>query len=125
MAGLAPKYYVDSISDSVSGFELVLSEVADENKRLRIVFEDSVHAYRSTDESFRQKTVQFLEEQYGCEFFSTWTFFQVGKSEYLQWLSDQSHGVLEAEYLCHFAFLATDSVVDVVAAYEPRVENVK
>jgi hypothetical protein len=52
--GLSSKYYVESLSDSIEGFRILLSDAYDENKKVEVIFEDSVHAYRSTDESFRR-----------------------------------------------------------------------
>lgn len=35
---------------------------------------------------------------------------------------DQSYGIAESEPLIHFSFLAVDSIVDVIAAYEPKIK---
>lgn len=121
ISGLVKKYYVESLSDKVNGFELLLSE-ANNSNILQVLFPDSVHAYRSSDESFRQTTLQYLDEQYGSEFYSEWTFFKVEDSEYMQWLVSQSYEILESELLTHFVFLASDSIVDVIAAYEPLIK---
>lgn len=118
---LSAKYYIESISDSIDGFRILLSDANDESKKVEVLFEDSIHAYRSTDESFRQSTINNLDEQYGTEFFRDNTFFKVTNSEYIHWLSLQSYGIAESESIFHFSFLAVDSVVDVVAAYEPNV----
>ncbi|KHF30062.1 hypothetical protein [Anoxybacillus sp. EFIL] len=118
---LSLKYYVESLSDSIEGFKILLSDAYDENKKVEVIFEDSVHAYRSTDESFRQSVINKIDEQYGTQFYAEWTFFKVANSEYIQWLSEQSYGISESESLIHFCFLAGDSIVDVVAAYEPKI----
>lgn len=119
ISGLSSKYYVESLSDSIEGFRILLSDAYDEYKKVEVLFEDSVHAYRSTDESFRQSVINKIDERYGTEFYSEWTFFKVTNSEYIQWLSEQSYGI--AESLTHFSILAGDSIVDVIAAYEPKI----
>ena len=118
----AAKYYVDSISDGIEGFKVLLSDADDEQNKVEVIFEESVHAYRSTDESFRQSTINFIYERYGTEFLAEWTFFNVTNSDYIQWLSGQSYGMAESEPLIHFSFLAVDSIVDVIAAYEPKIK---
>lgn len=120
---LSAKYYIESISDSINGFRILLSDANDESKKVEVLFEDSVHAYRSTDESFRQSTINNLDERYGTEFFRDNTFFKVTNSEYIHWLSLQSYEIAESESIFHFSFLAVDSVVDVVAAYDPKVSK--
>ena len=90
---LSLKYYIDSISDRVDGFRILLSDANDESKKVEVLFEDSVHAYRSTDESYRQSTINNLDERYGTEFYGDYTFFKVSNSEYIHWLSLQSYGV--------------------------------
>ncbi len=87
---LSSKYYIESITDGIEGFIIVLSDASDEKKKVKVVFEDSVHAYRSTDESFRQNTIDALDEIYGTLFYSEWTLFKIVDSEYMQWLSGQS-----------------------------------
>ncbi|WP_068786946.1 hypothetical protein [Paenibacillus phocaensis] len=117
------KYYVESINDTIEGFRILLSDANDEFKKVEILFEDSVHAYRSTDESFRQSTINKLDEQYGTEFYKDRTFFKVTNSEYIQWLSLQSFGIADSEQVHHFSILAVDSIVDIIAAYEPKVSK--
>lgn len=119
--GLSNKYYVESISDGFDGFEMVLSDSDDEEKKIKVIFEDSVHAYRSTDESYRQSTINAIDKEYGTHFYSEWTFFKVADSEYTQWISAQSYSIADSEPLIHFSFIAVDSIVDVIAAYEPKV----
>ena len=119
---MSSKYYVESLSDSIKGFRILLSDVNDEKKKVEVTFKDSVHAYRSTDESFRQSSINIIDEKYGTEFYAEWTFFEINNSKYIQWLSEQSYGIAESETLIHFSFVARDSIVDVIAAYEPEIK---
>ncbi|MEV2911262.1 hypothetical protein ABNF65_22305 [Paenibacillus larvae] len=123
--GLSSKYYVESLSDSIKGFRILLSDVNDEKKKIEVTFKESVHAYRSTDESFRQSSINIIDEKYGTEFYAEWTFFKVNNSKYIQWLSEQSYGIAESETLIHFSFVARDSIVDVIAAYEPEIKIIR
>ncbi|MGC2310232.1 MAG: hypothetical protein WA432_01265 [Candidatus Babeliaceae bacterium] len=121
---LMKKYYIDSISDTFDGFIILLS---DENNKsnVRVMFENSIDAYRSTDESFRLKTIHDLGQYYGSSFYTQWTFFKVINSEYLHWLSEQSYKITDTLSFIHFSFIAADSILDVVTNYEPRVELIK
>lgn len=122
---MSRKYYVNTISDNIIGLTIILSDSEDEDSMVSIVFDNSVHAYRSTDEGFRQKLINDIDEKYGTEFYSEWTLFKVTNSEYLEWISDQSYGIAKSEKLMHFSIVAADSIVDIIAAYEPRIERYK
>ena len=119
---LSPKYYIKSISDDIEGLKILLSDVKNEKQIVKIMFDDSTHSYRSTDESFRLSTINSLDKKYGTKFYSEWTFFKVDNSKYISWLSEQSYEIAESENLMHFSLIAVDSIVDVIAAYEPSVE---
>jgi hypothetical protein len=51
--------------------------------------------------------------------------FKVANSEYLEWISNQSYGIAETEKLTHFSIIAVDSIIDIIAAYEPKIEKYK
>lgn len=118
---MTSKYYVESITDSIKGFRILLSDAKVESKKLVVLFEDSVHSYRSSDESYRLNTINNLDERYGTEFYRDNTFFKVTNSEYIKWISLESYGIVESALIFHFSFIAVDSIVDVIAAYEPKL----
>ena len=89
ISGLADKYEIESISDTFDRFTVILSDLKDEEKKVKVTFEGSVDAYRAVNESFRLKTFSELHEKYGVDFYGWWTFFKVADSEYLKWLSEQ------------------------------------
>lgn len=120
--GLSAKYYIDSISHTMKGLKILLSDAQNEQKKMMMIFEDSVEAFRSTDESFRRSTLYYLEQQYGTKFYAEWTFFKIPNSTYIQWLSEQSYGISDPLPLIHFSFLAMDLALDVIAVDEPRIE---
>ncbi len=122
ISNLSAKYYIDSISDNIKEFKIVLSEYRDKKKKVQVIFKNSVDAYRSTDESFRLGTIYNLGDQYGKKFYAEWTFFKVINSTYILWISEQSFGITDSLSFIHFSFIAEDSILDVVTTYEPRVE---
>jgi hypothetical protein len=119
---LSEKYYIDAINDTAEGLKIILSEEKNEKKNLQIVFDSSVHSCMNTNETFRLKAIYTLREKYNSEFYTTWTFFKVTNSRYVKWVGEQSLGIVELESLTHFSIVSVDSVVDIVAAYEPKVE---
>ena len=123
--GLSAKYYIDNISNDIKEFNILLSESKNENIKILISFDHSVDAYRSTYESFRQKTLAFLDEEYGTQFYSDWTFFKVSNSTYLKWLSEQSYGITNSISPTHFVIYAMNFVLDIAATYEPKVQLIE
>ena len=119
------KYYVESISDNIKEFKILLAHCKDKKKRVRIIFDCFIYSYRSTDEGCRLNTIVNVDKQYGAKFYAEWTFFKVINSSYVLWLSEQSGGIAEPESLTHFSLFAMDSIVDVIAEYEPIVELIK
>ncbi len=120
--GLANKYNIVEISDNVKNFIIFLSESGNEKNKLKLIYEVSVDAYRSTEESFRDATMLQLKQKYGGEFYWNWTFFKIQNSEYLQWLAKESLGIVDPHTYTHFSLIATNSIVDIVTTYEPKVE---
>jgi hypothetical protein len=123
--GLSANYYVDSISDNMKGFKIVLSEAKNENKKIHIIFKDAVYAYRSTEEGFRLDMLYYLKAQYGAKFYSEWSFFKITDSAYLKWLSEQSYGITDRLNFTHFCIFTMNFVLDIIAAYEPIVKIIE
>jgi hypothetical protein len=120
---LAKNYYIDAVLDTNNdGFIIQLSEVKNEKKKIKIVFENSVAAYRNTSESFRLYLLEELEKKYGSRFYTEWSFFTVVNSEYLKWLSIQSEGITQDVDFTHFVIFGSDSVLEIICGYEPRME---
>jgi hypothetical protein len=118
---LSQKYYIDTVIDNIKGLNILLSDSENEDLKVEIIFSNSVHAYRSTDESCRQKMLNYIDEKYGKIFYSQWTLFKVINSEYSEWICKQSFGIVESENLIHFSIVAVDSIIDIIAAYEPQI----
>lgn len=125
MGNLAHNYYVESITESLDGLRLVLFDSEKPADKILIRFAKSVDSFRRTTETFTYLTIDTLAEIYGTDFYEKWAFFKVENSEYLKWMSEQSYGISEERDFTHFCFLAVDSIVDVIANYEPEVFQIK
>lgn len=123
--GLSANYYVDSISDNMKGFKIVLSEAKNEENKVHIIFKDSIYAYRSTEEGFRLEMLYSLKAKYGAKFYSEWSFFKINDSIYLKWLSEQSYGITDRLNPIHFCIFTMNFILDIVATYEPKVELIE
>lgn len=121
LSGLHPKYYIDSISDDLAGFEVLLSEAAHPDKKVRILFKNGVDVYRNTNESFTNELIANLHANYGRSFYVNWTFFKVTDSEYLAWLSRTSSGISDTRPLQHFVILSVETALEIINDYEPEV----
>jgi hypothetical protein len=120
--GLSYGYYIDAINDTFDGFSIWLAEEQERSKGVLVSFQNSVYAYRSTSEGFRQRTISMLNDNYEDNFYAQWSFFKVENSKYLQWLSQESFTLTDFLSVNHFVFIAQDSILDIAATYEPRVE---
>ncbi len=119
---LSATYYIDSIIGDIENFNILLTDFNDANKKIKVIFEISVDAYRVIDESYRYRTIVKLVEKYGEKFINDWTFFKVDNSNFKQWLSEESFGFLNPEQFTHFSFIGENCIVDVVTTYEPKIE---
>lgn len=119
--GLSANYYMESILDTPDGFTIQFFDTNKEEKKVQVIFEYSVSAYKSTNESYRLNTMHKLDERYGKNFYHDWTFFKITNSSYIQWLSEESYGITDSLHFMHFAFLTPNSFLDVIARYEPEV----
>lgn len=124
ITNLSDTYYIDSIIDNCDGFKIILSESKNEHNKLTVTFESSVDFYSKTDETFVGSIINELNQSYGTKFYSEWTFFKRIDSDYIKQLSKQSSGIADSRGLIHFSFIAADSLLDVIASYEPKVERI-
>lgn len=125
IVGLANKYDVEFIFDGAKGLTIRLYQDSQFEKKVDIIFEHYADAYRHTNESFRIDVMHTLTQKYGREFYGEWTFFKVKKSEYLQWLSEESADYSDKFPFVHFCLMGTDSIIDIIARYEPVVRFVE
>ena len=119
---LSKKYYVESISEDIKDkYKILLTNAENNKNKILISWPIGVDAHRSTDESYTLATINFLDNQYGPEFYANWTFFKIENSNYLKWLSDQSYGISDDCNLTHFCILAVDSMIDIINNYDPTI----
>jgi hypothetical protein len=124
ISGLSEKYYVMSVEDSFTLFELRLCDVQDPTKQLRVFCHDSVDAYSCAATTARQNTLKRLAAEYGNNFCTQWTFFMVLNSSYVQQLSAQSHEFYRAQWFSHFVIIGTNMMIEMVnnTNFPPQVE---
>ena len=125
--GLSNKYYIDYVYECSQKLRVVLYEEDQKEKNYtkKLVIEfDAVFSYKLTDETFRLGTISLLDELYGTDFYSKWTFFQVTDSPYLKLLSEESYGISDAYEVKHFVLIDSNSILDVIASSEPKVEMI-
>lgn len=121
---LAPKYYIESITDSREGFSILLFDANNREKKVLVSFPNSVESYRSIDESFVLNSLYKLNQNYGRDFYGDWTFFIIENSEYLDWLSTESYKISEKYKLIHYCLLSADSRFDIINNVAPEVTHI-
>jgi len=77
-------------------------------------------ASRCVDEGVGFALFTNLSAKYGQQFYSAWPFFKVKNSDFLNWLSIRSGGVSDNYGLTHFVIKGANTILDVVASYEPE-----
>lgn len=120
--GLEKKYDIDSMIYDVKRFIILFSQYYDEGKKVKLIFENSIDAYRWSNETLRYKLILDLDKKYGADFYGDATFFKVDNSSYIQWISQQSCTISDSIKYIHFAFITANSILDIVTTYEPKVE---
>lgn len=121
---LSGKYYLDSFVWPEEGLIIELSN-ENKGKKIQILFDGSIDAFRYTNESFCFKIFGDLSKQYGDDFYKNFSFFKVTNSEYLKWLSEKSLTWSNQFPFMHFCILGGDEVIDILARYEPIVKFIE
>ncbi len=122
--GLNAKYYIDTILDSDDdGFIIELSEQNNNKKKVRITFKDWVWSYKYVQEIFATNRLDEVRGKHEKDFFKGRTFFKISESNYLRQLSQESSDILNYYGgAIHFCFVSAESILDVIANYEPTIE---
>lgn len=118
--GLPSKLYNDAFIDSKEGIILEFSDEKDK-KKIVVKFEDGVLSYRNTDEGSLLKKLNYLEQQYGTDFYSEWTLFKITNSEYINWFLDESSGIYEPNQVEHYVFFTPNDIIEILTTYTPSV----
>lgn len=119
--GLANKYFVEEISDNTEQLKIILVNDFKPYHKVQMLFKNFVECYRSTNESYRLKTMYALIDQYGKDFCGKWTLFKVLNSTYLQAARKENPSISNISELSHIAILAGDSLVDILTKNDPII----
>lgn len=114
------KYYIVALVDDTESFKISLVESENSDQKVEVVFDGYVVSYCCSDESFRQKTLDRLDIEYGEDFYANTTFFWIDNSEYLRRMQEEAYGLIMNE-MRHFCIMAEDSFVDIITTYEPEI----
>jgi len=125
IAGLANNYFLAAINNDNRGLNILFSQYQASTKNLNFSFDSSVQALRLSDEAFRLKTMYQLDELYGSDFYSSWTFFKIENSLYIAWLSDQSCGIIDSVNVHHISCFTDNIILDIVVNYEPKISFIE
>lgn len=119
---LLTQYKVEAICDIIGAFYIVLAPAQDAEKKIKILYEQSVESHRRTNRVLMKKSLTKLicEEKEALV-----SYYKVENSAYARWLSEESYGCTEASEYVHLVFAGENCIVDVVAGYEPKIEFIE
>lgn len=115
LEGVPHEVWVEAIHDDYEGFRVLLK--GDGNARtLRLTFVAPV-AFRNINESFRARTWSDRPAHLGLP-----SLRLVDRSRWLDWLIEESGGILDAGKLKHYAIYTPEDCIDVVTEFEPAAD---
>ena len=94
---------------------MVLKGADPDARMLRLKF-DSVVGYRNVTESYRHRTWSNMQTGVVLP-----TLRIVENSGWVDWLVDESSGLLRATDLTHYAIHSVEDCIDIVTEFEPEV----
>jgi hypothetical protein len=106
-----------SLTDTRLGLKIVLADGASE-RVVELTFEGFV-GYRNINESYRLRTWHERRP------YSTEGIFLVGHSRWLEWLREESGGVLDHVNLRHYAIYTGDDCIDVATEFPPTFTSAR
>ncbi len=122
---LSPRYNLEAIYDDASGIRFLLTEQGGNEKKILITFTAPVYSYRVTPETYTDAVLFRLNQHYGKEFYTTWTFFEIMNSKYVQELSDLSSGLITYSGKCkHFAIFTSETLLEFLTDEQPNFEYI-
>ncbi|HJZ23831.1 MAG TPA: hypothetical protein VJ201_05200 [Candidatus Babeliales bacterium] len=122
MPGLAGKYRIDVIHDSSEYFSVSLLDIQNQDHKIKFIWKDSLSISRKVDFSQNSRYLNNLKRTVAPELIDNWSFFKVENSKFLAWLSIQSDNWSDYMSFEHYHILGPDSLLDIVANYEPIIE---
>jgi len=116
---IQPHYNFVQCNDFIKKIELLLA-VPNSSKKLLIIFDFPIYMYRATYQPHASPVS--IPKDHHC--YNQWTFFKVIDSSYLQWLAEQSYGILEPQQYIHFSWITPQTIIDVISLEEPIIQNI-
>lgn len=113
---LQSSYALNRIDDVVGGFYVTLLDQNNDNIKIKIAFQNSIHAHQLfVDENIVNSRKLSLNN-------ADSVFFTVQNSEYLKWLHEQSHEIWQNSVDLHFVIMTKDAIIDIFATEKPHIE---
>lgn len=119
---LSSIYYCEAIVDHIDTLEILLSDYYVEDKKIRVLFQSSVLAYRTTDETHFQETASRVTEFNEGPYYGKGAFFTVESSEFIEWLVGESEGAIAFDEVIHFLIRTENSYIEIVSSREPKLK---
>lgn len=111
--------YVEGLHDDYEGLRIILK--GNDDKETEKVFRitcESFLTYRNADESNRMKTLNQHPEL--CE---KWTLYLTEESDFIDWIKEESLGILEDQKLYHLIIASPNDIFELVATEPPIFEE--
>ncbi len=124
LPSLCTKYSLEKIIEE-GEVSIVLSGHKNETSRILLKI-SRLFAYTVTKNSFDDKLFNDLQEKYGPEFHTTWTFFKVNNSDFIKWIDQESSTIAsswarEEKPMQHFCLITMEEVIDIMVYGEPKI----
>ncbi len=100
---------------------LTLIYFSAKGRQIKIVFDDTVYAFRETIESAVWKTLHYLRDNYEPLFYENEWLYEVKNSQYLKWLEEESGGLYTRDMVRHFAFYTQQEIIEVLSSSPPKI----
>lgn len=122
ISNLAEKYFVGNVDDNDQSLIFTLVNLYDNTIKTTVHFDKTAYAYATTSYPDLLTKVDKLAEQYGKEFIKQWSFFKVNHSTFIKTIHQQEPQIPNVDKWIHFVLVCTNSIIEVIAVNEPRVE---
>lgn len=122
--GVTAPHLLVSFSATPSSLDLILKEVHNPLRGIKISFEHSVVLHRITNESLRISADNISTDINGQPM-GTWTFYTVSNSRLISWLLEEGEiapSKTERLSLTHFICGDIESYIEIVATATPKAE---
>ena len=107
---IAENKYLQSIRYESGILIIALKGLNEDDPVLTITFKDHF-SFKSTNESFRLKSLYQNKFQNGVNY--------THDSSYLQWIKEETHGIYNDLNLTHYLICSNDDITDVISASAP------